>query len=105
MSTNRAPSGRDRPAGAGILAVLLEKLEQIVVDKTFPIEGKPSVPLEDFPPQVLEPIKNYLQNLPGYNPKKKGNQESEVREQHGFITKLFGPVVRILSIKGNYKSG
>ena len=35
---------------------------------------------------ILEPIDNYVYNLPGYNKAKKGNQAGEVREQHGFIT-------------------
>jgi intracellular multiplication protein IcmO len=65
---------------------ILEKLEQIVVDKQFPISDTYSVSLDDFPKEILEPLTAYLRNLPGYNPQKKGNQASEVREQHGFIT-------------------
>lgn len=65
---------------------ILEKLEQIVIDKRFPISDTESVSIESFPPQVLEPLYNYIVNLPGYNRAKKGNQSSEVREQHGFIT-------------------
>lgn len=65
---------------------MLEKLEQIVVDKRFPITDTYSVSLETFPKQILEPLTNYINNLPGYNRQKKGNQGSEVREQHGFIT-------------------
>jgi len=65
---------------------ILEKLEQIVIDKRFPITDTYSVPLDNFPKQILEPITAYMNNLPGYNRQKKGNQSSEVREQHGFIT-------------------
>ena len=66
---------------------LLEKLESIVVDKQFPIgDDNFKIPINDLPPTVLEPLKNYLLNLPGYNPKSKYNQSGEVREQHGFIT-------------------
>lgn len=65
---------------------MLEKLEQIVVDKRFPVTDTFSVSLETFPKQILEPLTNYINNLPGYNRQKKGNQASEVREQHGFIT-------------------
>lgn len=65
---------------------ILEKLEQIVVDKRFPIDDTNSVPLDYLPPQILEPLTAYIKNLPGYNAQKKGNQGSEVREQHGFIT-------------------
>ena len=51
---------------------ILEKLEQIVVDRRFPINDKDSIPLEGLPSIVLEPIDNYLANLPGYNRAKKG---------------------------------
>jgi intracellular multiplication protein IcmO len=58
-----------------------------VIDKRFPIgDGSHSIPLDDFPQTVMDPLKNYMLNLPGYNPKKKGDQAGEVREQHGFIT-------------------
>jgi len=65
---------------------ILEKLEQIVMDKQFPIDDTHSVSIENLPKVILEPITAYLFNLPGYNRQKKGNQSSEVREQHGFIT-------------------
>lgn len=65
---------------------ILEKLEQIVVDRRFPLNEKDSVPLDGFPAVVLDPIDNYIYNLPGFNKAKKGNQAGEVREQHGFIT-------------------
>lgn len=65
---------------------ILEKLEEIVIDKKFPVTDTYSVPLDNFPPQILEPLNAYMNNLPGYNRQKKGNQGSEVREQHGFIT-------------------
>lgn len=66
---------------------ILEKLESMVVDKKFPVgdEGH-MVPLDKMPKEILEPLKSYVLNLPGYNPKKKGDQAGEVREQHGFIT-------------------
>lgn len=75
---------------------ILEKLESIVVDKKFPVgDFNPRyVDLADAPSVVMEPLKNYVLNLPGYNPGKKGDQAGEVREQHGFITmqltKVFG---------------
>src|SRR5262249_11894047 len=65
---------------------ILEKLEQIVVDRRFPINERETVPLDGVPQQILDPIDNYVYNLPGYNKGKKGNQAGEVREQHGFIT-------------------
>lgn len=65
---------------------ILEKLEQMVVDKMFPLDNGSPVPLGDLPDVVLQPLKMYLDNLPGYVPAKKGNQSGEVREQHGFIT-------------------
>lgn len=65
----------------------LEKLESIVIDKKFPIgESGISVPIEGYPSNVMDPIRNYVINLPGYNPAKKGKQAGEVLEQHGFIT-------------------
>jgi intracellular multiplication protein IcmO len=65
---------------------LLPKLESIVIDKLFLREGQESINLEGLPQSLLEPIKNYVFNLPGYNPEKKGKQVSQVLEQHGFIT-------------------
>lgn len=66
---------------------ILEKLESIVVDKQFPVgDNNFKVPINDLPTAVLDPLKNYILNLPGYNPKSKFNQAGEVREQHGFIT-------------------
>lgn len=66
---------------------ILDKLETIVINKKFPI-GDTGLfePLDGYPSQVLDPLRNYVVNLPGYNPSKKGNQAGEVLEQHGFIT-------------------
>ncbi len=64
----------------------LPKLEAIVIDKQFPRDDQEAVSLEGVPSLVMEPIKNYLLNLPGYNKDKKGKQVSQVLEQHGFIT-------------------
>jgi intracellular multiplication protein IcmO len=72
----------------------LTRLESIVIDKQFPRDNQESVNIADAPPVVLEPITNYLTNLPGYDKTKKGKQVSTVLEQHGFITmqltKVFG---------------
>lgn len=65
---------------------LLPKLEQIVVDKVFPRDKQEPVSLEAVPELVMEPIENYVDNLPGYDRSKKGRQVSQVLEQHGFIT-------------------
>jgi intracellular multiplication protein IcmO len=65
---------------------ILEKLESIVVDLKFPINDNLSVAIDHMPSKVIDPLKNYIFNLPGYNPKNKFNQAGEVREQHGFIT-------------------
>ena len=65
---------------------LLPKLEAMVIDKVFMRDGQESVSLENMPSSVLEPITNYVLNLPGYNKEKKGKQVSQVLEQHGFIT-------------------
>lgn len=64
----------------------LDRLEKMVMDKEFVRDGQESVSLEDAPPTILEPLLNYILNLPGYNKEKKGNQVSQVWEQHGFIT-------------------
>ncbi len=66
---------------------ILDKLESIVVNKKFPVgDSGVFIPLDTYPSQILDPLRNYVMNLPGYNPSKKGNQAGEVMEQHGFIT-------------------
>lgn len=64
----------------------LSRVENIVLDKIFPRDGQEPLKLNDVPDLVLEPITNYLINLPGYDKSKKGKQVSQVLEQHGFIT-------------------
>lgn len=65
---------------------MLDKLEAIVMDNVFPRDNQDAIKMDGVPEIVLEPIKNYLFNLPGYNKEKKGKQVSQVFEQHGFIT-------------------
>lgn len=64
----------------------LPKVESITMDKQFPRENQEPVSLLDIPKTVLEPLENYMINLPGYDRAKKGKQVSQVWEQHGFIT-------------------
>lgn len=64
----------------------LEKLEIITMDNLFVRDDQESVPMDDVPEVILEPLKNYVLNLPGYNKAKKGKQVSQVLEQHGYIT-------------------
>ncbi len=65
----------------------LDRVEQIVMDKVFPRDGGlEPVSMDGLPPEVLEPITNYVINLPGYDKNKKGKQSPQVLEQHGFIT-------------------
>ncbi len=64
----------------------LSRLERIVCDKQFERDGQEAVNLDSAPEMVLEPINNYVVNLPGYTKEKKGKQVSQVLEQHGFIT-------------------
>ncbi len=64
----------------------LTRVESIVLDKIFPRDGQEPLSLNEVPDIVLEPITNYLINLPGYDKSKKGKQVSQVLEQHGFIT-------------------
>lgn len=64
----------------------LPRLEAIAMDKMFPRDNQEPVSLADAPEMILEPIANYIINLPGYDRSKKGKQGSQVLEQHGFIT-------------------
>jgi intracellular multiplication protein IcmO len=64
----------------------LDRLEAMVLDKVFIRDGQEPVSLEGLSPTILEPITNYIINLPGYNRERKGKQVSQVLEQHGFIT-------------------
>src|SRR3990167_2403378 len=58
----------------------LPRLESIVMDRMFPRDNQEPVSLADTPDVVLEPINNYLINLPGYDRSKKGKQGSQVLE-------------------------
>jgi len=73
---------------------ILERLEAIAMDKQFIRDNQEPVDIANAPPLVLEPIYNYVINLPGYDKSRKGKQVSQVLEQHGFITmqltKVFG---------------
>jgi intracellular multiplication protein IcmO len=64
----------------------LTRLESIAMDKMFPRDNQEPVSLSDTPDLILEPVTNYIINLPGYDRSKKGKQGSQVLEQHGFIT-------------------
>lgn len=64
----------------------LNRLESMVLDKVFIRDDQDPINIDNLPALVMEPIKNYLMNLPGYNKEKKGKQVSQVLEQHGFIT-------------------
>jgi intracellular multiplication protein IcmO len=64
----------------------LPRLEAITMDRMFIRDNQEPVSLADAPSLVLEPITNYIVNLPGYDRAKKGKQSSQVLEQHGFIT-------------------
>lgn len=64
----------------------LDRIEAMVEDKVFIRDGQFAISMEHLPDVVLEPIKNYLYTLPGYNKERKGKQVSQVFEQHGYIT-------------------
>lgn len=64
----------------------LDRIEAMVEDLVFIRDGQFSISMEHLPDVVLEPIKNYLYTLPGYNKERKGKQVSQVFEQHGYIT-------------------
>ena len=75
----------------------LPRLESIVIDKTFVRDKLEPVSISHIPEMILEPIHNYVINLPGYNKQKKGNQVSQVLEQHGFITMQLTRVFTMLA--------
>jgi intracellular multiplication protein IcmO len=64
----------------------LDRLEAMVGDSTFIRDGEYPIDISFLPDNVMEPMRNYVHNLPGYNKDKKGQQVSQVFEQHGFIT-------------------
>ena len=75
----------------------LDRLESIVMDRKFPRDKKEPVDISGIPELVMEPIQNYVVNLPGYDKSKKGKQVSQVLEQHGFITMQLGRVFTSLA--------
>jgi FtsK/SpoIIIE family. len=75
----------------------LDRLESIVMDKKLPRDKQEPVDISGIPDLVLEPITNYVLNLPGYDKSKKGKQVSQVLEQHGFITMQLGRVFTSLA--------
>ena len=64
----------------------LDRLEAMVADNTFIRDGQYPVDMSFLPDTVMEPMRNYVFNLPGYNKERKGKQVSQVFEQHGYIT-------------------
>ncbi len=64
---------------------VLPKLESIVLDRKFPIDDR-YVDMSDAPLIAIDPLSNYLDTLPGFQPAKKYKQSGECLEQHGFIT-------------------
>ena len=77
----------------------LPRLESMVLDKVFIRDNLEPVDISGAPEVILEPIKNYLINLPGYDMNRKGKQVSQVLEQHGFITmqltRVFGSLADV----------
>ncbi len=65
---------------------MLDKLEPIILDRVLLRYNQEPASLADAPDVVIEPIMNYMYNLPGYNKEKRGKHVSQVLEQHGFIT-------------------
>jgi intracellular multiplication protein IcmO len=64
----------------------LERLESMVIDKVFIRDGQYPISIEHVPDIILEPMYNYVVNLPGYHKDRRGKQVSQVFEQHGYIT-------------------
>lgn len=75
----------------------LSRLEPMITDRQFLRDGQDPVSIENAPPNVIEPLENYIKNLPGYDKTKKGKQVSQVLEQHGFITMQLTRVFTSLS--------
>ncbi len=65
---------------------ILDRLEAITLDKQFIRDNQEPIDISYAPFNVIEPLYNYVINLPGYDKSKKGKQVSQVLEQHGFIT-------------------
>ena len=72
----------------------LHKIEYIVFDKKFIINEKEAIDISKFKDSIFEPMKNYLNTLPGFHISNKNKQSSQTYEQHGFITmqltRIFG---------------
>lgn len=64
----------------------LDRLVAMVSDKVFIRDDAEPVSLEGIPPLVLDPVKNYLATLPGFDKNKKEKQAQQTLEQHGYIT-------------------
>jgi intracellular multiplication protein IcmO len=64
----------------------LDRIEAMVLDKAFIRDGEYAINIENLPDNIMEPMRNYLFNLPGYHKDRRGKQVSQVFEQHGFIT-------------------
>ena len=77
----------------------LSRLESIVLDRVFIRDNLDPVDISSAPDATIDPIKNYLINLPGYDMNRKGKQVSQVLEQHGFITmqltRVFGSLADV----------
>ena len=52
----------------------LNRLETLVLDKLFVRDGADPVDVSSLPSNIIEPIENYVLNLPGYNKDKKHKQ-------------------------------
>ena len=64
----------------------LDRIEAMVLDKAFIRDDDYAISLDAFPETILEPMKAYVNTLPGFTKERKGKQVSQVFEQHGFIT-------------------
>ncbi|MCP8352370.1 TraM recognition domain-containing protein [Candidatus Synchoanobacter obligatus] len=64
----------------------LERLEAMADNVFMRDNGEYSIDMSNLPSVVKEPVMNYLSTLPGYNKERKGQQVSQVFEQHGYIT-------------------
>ncbi|WP_425491977.1 TraM recognition domain-containing protein [Candidatus Comchoanobacter bicostacola] len=64
----------------------LERLEAMADNAFIRDDGAYTIDISSYPGAIKEPVLNYLSTLPGYNKEKRGQQVSQVYEQHGYIT-------------------
>ena len=78
----------------------LDYLEDLLANKMVVVNDGSKVTLEEeLPLDVIDPLRNYLATLPGYQEKNVGKQSDKTYEQHGYITmqltRIFGSLADV----------